>query len=44
MTGSEIGHSFYLIHLFVLLAYVEWQKTRMAYQLTTKPLNIWNYP
>ena len=25
--GGEISYSFYLIHLFVLLSYAEWQKT-----------------
>ncbi len=27
ITGGEISYSFYLIHLFVLLPYAEWQKT-----------------
>lgn len=27
VTGGEISYSFYLIHLFVLLSYAEWQKT-----------------
>lgn len=27
VTGGEISYSFYLIHLFVLLFYAEWQKT-----------------
>lgn len=27
VTGGEISYSFYLIHLFVLLSYVQWQKT-----------------
>ena len=27
VTGGEISYSFYLIHLFVLLSYEEWQKT-----------------
>lgn len=26
ITGGEISYSFYLIHLFILLAYAEWQK------------------
>ncbi|WP_418310321.1 acyltransferase family protein, partial [Odoribacter laneus] len=26
VTGGEISYSFYLIHLFVLLLYAEWQK------------------
>lgn len=25
--GGEVSYSFYLIHLFVLLSYAEWQKT-----------------
>lgn len=27
VTGGEISYSFYLIHLFILLSYAEWQKT-----------------
>lgn len=27
VTGGKISYSFYLIHLFVLLSYAEWQKT-----------------
>lgn len=27
ITGGEISYSFYLIHLFILLPYAEWQKT-----------------
>lgn len=27
VTGGEISYGFYLIHLFVLLSYAEWQKT-----------------
>lgn len=27
VTGGEISYSFYLIHLFILLSYSEWQKT-----------------
>lgn len=26
VTGGEVSYSFYLIHLFVLLLYAEWQK------------------
>lgn len=27
VTGGDISYGFYLIHLFVLLSYAEWQKT-----------------
>lgn len=31
VTGGEISYSFYLIHLFVLLSYAEWQKEAGAH-------------